>query len=123
MQLAEDPPIACTLDAGTMVERLHRIKALTDADLLSHELTGNQLRLVYQHGATNEVQAVVELERNCCAFLDFVVQEVKRSVVLTISAPAYVKGSAVWLFEHFLPSSRTQASKPACGCGSDKGSG
>jgi hypothetical protein len=38
MQLAEKAPIACTLDGAMMAGRLSRIKALTDASLLSHDL-------------------------------------------------------------------------------------
>ena len=116
MQLAENTPIACTLDSATMAARLNRIKALTETSLLSHELQDGQLRLAYRLEAAAEVRAILDLERSCCAFLDFGVQEVGGSVVLTISAPAEAQDAAAWLFEQFLPSSGVQAPKQACRC-------
>ena len=109
-------PIACTLGGPTMAERLHRIKALTDTSLLSHELRGDQLRLVYRHDAVNEVRAIVELERDCCTFLNFVIEDVRPSIVLIISAPPDAREAAAWLFAHFLPRNGDQEPGKACGC-------
>jgi hypothetical protein len=120
MQLAEKTPIACTLDGATMAGRLGRIRALTDMGLLSHELKGGQLRLAYRFEAAGEVRAIVDLERTCCAFVDFGVQEVGRSVVLTISAPLEAQDAAAWLFAQFLPGGTGQAPKEACGCGTTR---
>jgi hypothetical protein len=121
MQLAETRvPIACTLSGPAMAGRLRRIKALTDRSLISHELRGDQLRLVYHSDAAAEVRAIVELERSCCAFLDFVVQEVGQSVELIASAPPEERDSAAWLFSQFLPGKGKQGPKQACGCGSER---
>jgi hypothetical protein len=120
MQLAEETPIACTLDPTTMADRLCRIKALTDTSLITQDLRGDQLRLVYRLSAADEVRAVVELERSCCGFLDFDVREIGRSVVLTISAPVRAQDAAAWLFAQFLPSGGEQAPKQSCGCGSER---
>ena len=82
MQLAEETPIACTLDATTMAERLRRIKALTATSLISHDLRGGQLRLVYRLGAADEERAMVERSAAAAPFSIFDVQEIGRSVVL-----------------------------------------
>jgi hypothetical protein len=116
----ETPAIACTLDGTTMADRLSQIKALTDTSLLSHELQGDQLRLSYRPEANAEVRAIVDLERTCCAFLDFSVQEVERSVVLTISSPSEALGAGAWIFAQFLPSNGEQGPKQACGCGGER---
>jgi hypothetical protein len=120
MQSAEEMPIACTLDSDTLPGRLNRIRALTDASLLSHDLQGGRLRLTYRREAIDEVRAVVRLERRCCAFLDFDVQEVGRAVVLTISAPAQAQEAAGWLYAPFLPSEGKLAQRQGCGCSSER---
>jgi hypothetical protein len=113
-------PIACTLDGPTMAERLRRIKALTETSLLSHELRGGQLRLAYRLDAADEVRAIVALERSCCAFLDFLVQEAGPSVELIVSAPPEARDSAAWLFAQFLPGNGRQAPQQACSCGNER---
>jgi len=113
-------PIACTLDVPTLAERLRRIKALTGTSLLSHELGGGQLRLTYHLDAADEVRAIVALERSCCAFVDFVVQEDGQSVGLTVSASPEARDSATWLFAQFLPGKGEQAPRQACGCGNER---
>ena len=100
-----------------MAERLRRIKVAHRSSLLSHELRGDQLRLAYRLDAADEVRAIVALERSCCAFLDFVVQEVGQSVALIVSAPPEARDSAAWLFAQFLPGKGEQAPKQACGSG------
>ena len=98
-----------------MAERLRRIKVLTDTSLLSHEMRGDQLRLGYRLDASDEVQAIVELERSCCAFLDFDVRDVGRSVEPSLSAAPWARDSAAWLFTQFLPS-KSDAASTQCGC-------
>ena len=116
MQPAEDAPVACTLDGDTMAGRLSRIRALTDTSLLSHEVQGRRLRLAYRLEAADELRAIVELERSCCAFLDFEVQTRARFVGLTITAPPHVEAAGAWLFSQFLPSAAPGASSAACSC-------
>lgn len=120
MQPAEVPAIACTLNLDEMRPRLAWIRQMTDQNLLSHQLDGRTLRLVYRPEAAEVVRRVVELERVCCAFLNFTVVASEREVVLTLSAPESVGEAAPWLFAQFLPSDATTAARPAptrsCGC-------
>ena len=121
MPPAEDIPVVCTLDSDTMAGRLRRIQALTDTSLLSHEVQGGRLRLAYRLEAAEQLRAIVELERGCCAFLDFEVQEWARFVGLTITAPAHAEEAGAWLFSQFLPGAAARASSSACGCASKGG--
>ena len=120
MLRAEDIPAACTLDSDAMAERLGRIQALTDSSLLSHEMQGRRLRLAYRLEAAAELRAIVELERGCCAFLDFEVQERSRFVGLAITAPAHAEEAGAWLFSQFLPGA-ARVPSAACGCASKGG--
>jgi hypothetical protein len=61
------------------------------------------------------VKAIVDLERDCCRFLDFQVQEGITEVGVTITAPAGVGPAAEWLFAQFLPSTSVKApARPCC---------
>lgn len=111
---APEIPIACTLDAKTMGPRLAWIRGVTERSLLSHRLEGRALRLVYRADAAEELRRIVELERICCAFLDFALATTANEVVLTITSPQDSDVDARWLFEQFLPGEGAAAS--ACGC-------
>lgn len=104
MRPAEVRPIACTLDAREMGLRLARIGRLTQKYLRWHRLEGQSLRLGYSPEGALEAQAIVALEKECCAFLDFEVRQVDSDLVLSITAPADIEQDAAWLFEQFLPS-------------------
>ncbi len=114
MQAIEAKPIACTLDSQAMGLRLAWIRAVTERSLLTHRLEGRTLRLVYRADAADELRRMVDLERACCAFLDFALEATTDETVLTISAPVGTEPDAQWLFAQFLPAARAIA--PACGC-------
>jgi hypothetical protein len=116
MQGIETTPIACTLEAGALASRLTEIQAFTSAYLLTHEMAGRVLRLKYRVEAVQELRRIVELERRCCAFLEFDIAEARDSVVLTVSAPADALDSARWLFEQFMPAESAPAEVAPCGC-------
>lgn len=122
MRAAERVPIACTLDFQAKGSRLADIERLTHEHLRSHRLDGRVLHLVYDPSASMEVSRIVDLERVCCAFLDFRLESTVDAAELTISAPENATEAASWLFAQFLPNA--EAVKPAgrtCaegGCGS-----
>jgi hypothetical protein len=86
-----------------MGPRLADIARLTKQFLRSHRLDVRALLLTYDVAAAKEVNRIVELERECCAFLDFRLEETADRVELTITAPEHVGGDAQWLFAQFLP--------------------
>lgn len=113
------PALACTLELHEMGRRLERLRRLADTSLQSHQLEGNVLRLVYTPDAASEVKAVVDLERDCCQFLDFHIQESASGVHLTITAPEGIGPAAEWLFSQFMPTTRAAVpARPCCAsCG------
>jgi hypothetical protein len=110
------PPLACTLEFSEMGPRLSRLRRLAETSLASHERRGNVLHLVYRTKASGEVKAIVALERDCCRFLDFDVQEGPSGLAVTITAPSGVGDAAEWLFEQFLPAKppTEMARRPCC---------
>lgn len=103
MRSAEPAPIACTLDPQSMALRLADIKRLTTQFLRSHRLAGGTLLLTYELAAADEIHRIVQLERACCAFLDFRLHEAADGVDLTITAPEQEGSEVQWLFAQFLP--------------------
>lgn len=120
MPTAERAAMACTLDPQAMGPRLARVRQLTREHLRAHRLDGRTLRLTYVATAAQEVTGIVELERACCAFLDFEVECTGDRVELSITAPEQDGAEAQWLFAQFLPvgdQTAAPASKAsACAC-------
>lgn len=120
MPTAEPAAMACTLDPQAMGPRLERVRQLTREHLRAHRLDGRTLRVTYAAAATHEVTRIVELERACCAFLDFEIEGTADGVVLSITAPEQAGAEARWLFAQFLPvgdQTAEPASKTsACAC-------
>lgn len=115
-------PIACTLSADDLRARLQRIDDLSRQHLVSQEHRGREVRLMYGHAAGGELREIVGLERECCGFLEFVLDEQPAGLQLTIRAPEAAGDSARFLFEHFMaPTTEVAARagcKAACGCSS-----
>ena len=97
----ESLPIACTLTAGDLRERLGLIQALTAEALVGYDRDGLVLALRYAPEAVERVRAMVASEQHCCAFLDFDVREEPDVVHVTITAPENARGAADELFEQF----------------------
>lgn len=116
---ASETPVACTIDPKTMGPRLAWIRQVTERSLLTHRRDGRTLRLVYRADAAEELRRVVELERVCCAFLDFALATTASEVVLTITSHLASDVDAQWLFDQFLPGEGATASTCGCrgGCG------
>jgi hypothetical protein len=116
MQVSEQSPIACTLSSAEMGPRLARIGQLTREHLRLHRLDGAMLRLVFDAAAADEVGRIVELERQCCAFLDFRLTARADAVELVIVAPSRAGTDAQWLFSQFLPVQAQPTSATGCTC-------
>ena len=117
MQMTEAPPIACTLEGNDLTLRLAEIHTLNERSLISHDLVGAALHLVYHVDALVEVRRIVALEQRCCAFLDFAIEAPPAEVRLTITAPSGSDEASGWLFAQFLPAAAAAEFKPStCGC-------
>jgi hypothetical protein len=116
MQASEQAPIACTLSLADMGPRLARIGQLTHEHLRSHRLEATTLRLTYDAAAADEVARIVELERQCCAFLDFRLTTRVDAIELVIVGPPQAGTDARWLFSQFLPVKGQPAPATVCAC-------
>ncbi len=69
-------PIACTLRAGEQKTRLAEWRELRRDGLISETREGRILTTVWAgDGVPERLKALVEAEKQCCAFLDFEVEE------------------------------------------------
>ena len=103
-----------------MGPRLAEIGQLTREHLRSHRVDGRTLQLTYDAAVAQQVACIVELERVCCAFLDFELKASANGVELTITAPEQEVTDAQWFFTQFLPQTGLHA-EPAgkaseCAC-------
>lgn len=103
MPTAEPVPIACTLDLQAMGPRLAEISQLSREHLRSHRLDGRTLRLTYSAAVAERVARIVELERVCCAFLNFELKVTADAVELSVAAPEQERTGTQWLLAQFLP--------------------
>jgi hypothetical protein len=81
-------PIACTLDGAEAAARVSAWKQLTDAALLGRERTGAGIRLTFRAGAgvAEQLERLIELEGQCCAWMSFDVTD-GDGLVVDVSAP------------------------------------
>ena len=82
-------PIACSLSAAELPERLAELAALGRAALVDTRTEPHhaQLRFAAGEGVRERVEAMVAAESSCCSFLTMSVSEEPDLVVLTIDAP------------------------------------
>jgi hypothetical protein len=74
------------------------------------------LRLRYLPEAAAQLARIVELERVCCAFLEFDMHATAADVRVAITAPAEAGEAAAWLFAQFLPEGPAPSASASCGC-------
>jgi hypothetical protein len=83
-------PIACSLDAADLSQRLKDIAALGREALIdiNEAPTRAVLRFAAGNGVHDRVVAIADAESRCCGFLTLYVTDEPDAVVLTIDAPA-----------------------------------
>jgi hypothetical protein len=83
-------PIACSLTASELSARLAEIAALGREALVDvrREPAHAELRFAAGHGVRDRIDATVQAEARCCAFLTMDVHGEPDLVVLDITAPA-----------------------------------
>ena len=84
----ETPPIACTLDAGSLTERIGEWRDLVASSVASLEPSPRSLRLVLlpSDEALVSAASLGQREKQCCAFFDVAieVEADRRSLVLAV---------------------------------------
>jgi hypothetical protein len=102
--MPEEPPIACSLTATELPERMAQMAALGRDALLDTDVAGAHARLRFAAaaGVRERVEAFADAERRCCPFLTFAVTDAPDGVLLRIDAPveaASVLAELVGAFE------------------------
>ena len=86
--MPELPVIACSLPAAALDERRARWKALAGRAFLERALlpAGVRLSFLAEAGVEQELRALAELERECCAFASFELSVAGNVVSLDVTA-------------------------------------
>ena len=111
MTARNEPPVACTLGGSAYHERLVWIAQLNRDGLRAHRRFALSLELDYATEVRDRVYQMVRQESECCAFLEFVVDESPDHISVTITVPPRASDTAEELLAPFLPQ-KTIASEP-----------
>lgn len=87
--MSEGNPIACSLSAGDLQERLNEIAAVGADGLIAHGAEGKRhlLRFRASEQLRQRLEAIVAAEARCCSFLDLSLEERGDELVLAVGAP------------------------------------
>jgi hypothetical protein len=102
MTSRDAPPIACTLGGNNYHEHLAWIAQLNRDGLQSHRRDALTLELCYAAAVRERVHQLARQEAECCAFLEFAVDESADPVRVTITVPARASEIAGELLAPFL---------------------
>jgi hypothetical protein len=90
MAMAETPPIACTLSASDLQDRQGAWNKLMGSGLVARDVVPGGIRLRPAPGAAAALIKLIDLERECCQWIQF---EVSDGTVVTLTAEG--EGAAV----------------------------
>lgn len=84
----DGPPLACTLDAGAMPDRLAEWKAILSGASAHERAEDGALRVVFPSDlAVDELAQLVTAEQHCCSFFSFAITVDQRGIGLEVRAP------------------------------------
>ncbi|HXC79451.1 MAG TPA: hypothetical protein VNU19_20640 [Candidatus Acidoferrum sp.] len=95
--MADPPPIACTLSTNDLRDRERAWVKLLASGVVRRDVVPGGIRLTAEPGAASSLLELIELERECCAWIQF---EVRDGVAVTMTAAD--EGEAL-LAEMFKP--------------------
>jgi hypothetical protein len=87
--MTEETPIACSLGAAQLEDRLAAIAEIGASGLIAHSNDGGRhwLRFRAEPVIAERLEAIVAAESECCSFLDMSLSREGDELVLTIGAP------------------------------------
>lgn len=87
--MTEETPLACSLAAGELQERLAAIAAVGASSLLRTESDDTRHLLHFRADAATRrrLEEIVAAEAECCSFLDLRLGERAGELVLSVAAP------------------------------------
>jgi hypothetical protein len=83
--MAETPPMACTLSASDLRDREGAWRKLMGSGLVCRDVVPGGIRLRPATGAAAALIQLIDLERECCAWIQF---DVAEGSVVTLTADA-----------------------------------
>jgi hypothetical protein len=85
--VTDSAPIACTLGAGDLRQRLDEIATLGTDSLLGHESKDGTHVLRFRRDETtrHRLEEIAAAEARCCSFLDLAIDERDGELLLTIA--------------------------------------
>lgn len=90
MAMPETPPIACTLSASDLKDRDGAWNKLMGSGLVVRDVVPGGIRLTPAPGAAAALIELIDLERDCCAWIQF---EISDGSIVTLTAEG--SGAAV----------------------------
>lgn len=87
--MSTDDPVACSLDATDLEQRLTAIAAVGADSLIAREVDDGRhlLRFRADSATRRRLEEVVAAEAQCCAFLDLGLASEDGELLLSIAAP------------------------------------
>jgi hypothetical protein len=101
--MTKDKPVACSLGASALEQRLAAIADIGAESLVSRETRGDQRLLRFRSSSKTRrrLEGIVAAEAECCSFLDLSLTEKDGELVLSIAAPEAGQSIADELAETF----------------------
>lgn len=86
--MTEAPPIACSLGASDLRQRLNEIAAVGAESLIERTVAGKRhlLRFRSDPETRRRLEAIVAAEAKCCSFLDLALEEQDGELILSVNA-------------------------------------
>jgi hypothetical protein len=81
--MADTPPIACTLSAADLADREGAWRKLMSSGLVERDVVPGGIRLSPAPGAALALIELIDLERECCAWIRF---DVGDGAIVTLTA-------------------------------------
>lgn len=94
--MPETPPIACTLSASDLKDREGAWKKLLGSGLVQRDPVRGGIRLSPAPGAAAALIDLIDLERDCCAWIHF---EVADGSIVTLTAEGDGEGVLAGMFK------------------------
>jgi hypothetical protein len=87
--MPKELPVVCSLDAGDLEQRLAAIGEIGAESLIDRRQDGERhlLRFRSDPRTRERLEDIVRAERECCAFLDLLLEDEGDYVVLSVAAP------------------------------------
>jgi hypothetical protein len=88
--MTDTKPVACSLGAGDLEQRLAAIAAIGADSLIGRSVEGGRHLLRFRGDAATRqrLEEIVVAEAECCSFLELSLREDAGELVLSIAAPA-----------------------------------